>query len=131
MGNKQEHSSREDHEHGRHSSYDQMMICERDLKTLKSVLCGYLAFLRNVNETTASETIERLQMICDRLPALIKPGDLLYFTYEERIAIIEAIIVFKLLLVTVFPQTPYRELALADVERLYRRLTHVRETPLI
>jgi hypothetical protein len=72
------------------------------------------------------ETMTLLQAIYDRLPDHFETGDMLHFEYKERIAILEATIGFKLLLVTTFPQTAQKEAALADVERLYQCLINTK-----
>jgi len=105
-------------------------ITEHELATLKNVLYGYLGFLRNIKEPKAVETQSLLQVVYDRLPEHPQTSDISYFSYEERIAILEAVIGFKLLLVTAFPQTQHRDIALAEVERLYQCLINARSLPL-
>jgi hypothetical protein len=103
-----------------------------DLATLQTVIFGYLGFLRNVAHTQqkAQLTLARLQVVYDRLLAPPSSIDIMYFPYDERIAILEAVIGFKMLLVTIFPHTAEREKALVDVERLYQRLISARPLPL-
>jgi hypothetical protein len=125
-GRKREESGKGSNE----SHYRHIALTERELITLKSVLSGYLGFLRNIGEPKALETQSYLQAALDRLPEHLEMGDIIYFEYEERIAILEAVIGFKLLLVTTFPPTKHRDVALADVERLYQCLINARSLPL-
>jgi len=112
------------------SQFVHTTLTEHELATLKNVLLGYLGFLRNIGEPKARETQARLQAALDRLPVNLETGDTMYFEYEERIAILEAVIGFKLLLITAFPQTAHRDAALAEVERLYQCLINARSMPL-
>ncbi|HZO72444.1 MAG TPA: hypothetical protein VFB60_09600 [Ktedonobacteraceae bacterium] len=82
------------------------------------------------NQPEYRETLERVQSVHDRLPKHPESSDVTYFPYEECITIFEAVIAFKLLLVTTFPQTAYRDAALAEVERLYQCLLNARSLPL-
>jgi hypothetical protein len=127
---KREQSGKGGNEQKKRSQFLHTTITERELVTLKSVLYGYLGFLSNINELKAVETMARLQVVSDRLPEHLESGDTIYFEYEERIAILEAVIGFKLLLVTAFPPTKHRDVALADVERLYQCLINARSLPL-
>src|SRR5713226_1110578 len=125
MSNKREKSGNGGNDQKKRSQILHTTITNRELVTLKSVLYGYLGFLRNISELKAVETMARLQAVHDRLPERLEVGDTIYFEYEERISILEAVIGFKLLLVTAFPQTAHRDVALSDVERLYQCLINV------
>jgi hypothetical protein len=122
MSNNRGQSGNGINEQKKRSSYCQVMITHHELATLKSVLYGYPGFLSHIGEPKALETRACLQAIMRRLPDCLEVGDTVYFEYEERVAILEAVIGFKLLLVTAFPQTAHRDVALADVEQLYQCL---------
>jgi hypothetical protein len=121
-GYKREESGKGGNEQKQRSQFLHTTITEQELATLKNVLYGYLGFLRNIKESKAAETQSILQAVSDRLPERTEVSNVTYFSYEERMAILEAVIGFKLLLVTTFPATPNREAALAEVERLYQCL---------
>ncbi|SRR5579884_1410476 len=112
------------------NNYVHMNLTERELQTLKTVLFGYLGFLRNLKEPNNTETQTRLQAIYDRLSQPLTVNEMFFFNYEERVAIHEATLGFKFLLVTLFPHTPQRDVALAEVERLYQCLIRARPLPL-
>jgi hypothetical protein len=129
-GRKREEADKGGNEQKQGAQFVHMTITEHELATLKNVLYGYLGFLRNVKEPKAVETQNILQVVHNRLPEHPQSTDITYFSYEERMAILEAVIGFKLLLVTSFPATPNRAAALAEVERLYQCLIHARSLPL-
>lgn len=129
-GRKLEESGKVGNEQKQRSQYLHTTITEDELATLKNVLFGYLGFLRNIKEPKAVETQFLLQAVHDRLPEHPDASDIIYFPYEERMAILEAVIGFKFLLVTVFPHTTRRDEALAEIERLYQCLINARSLPL-
>jgi hypothetical protein len=129
-GCKRGESSKGNNEQKQGAQFLHMTITEHELATLKNVLYGYLGFLRNIKEPKAVETQHLLQVVQDRLPEHPESSDITYFSYEERMAILEAVIGFKFLLITTFPSTPNRNAALAEVEQLYQCLLHARSLPL-
>lgn len=129
----QGNSGKDDRGKKQHAQYRYATMTEHEFATLKSVLTGYLGFLRNLatNELEWSATLVRVQAVRDRLPEHPETSDVPYFfSYEERLTILEAVIAFQFLLVTTFPQTAQRERALADVERLYQCLMSAQSLPL-
>ena len=107
-------------------------LTDYELRTLKSVIFGYLGFLRNSgdDEPEREAALSLLQAIYDRLLLTLESDGIVYFPHEELVVILEAIIGFKLLLVTCFPQTAHRDMALADVDRLLECLMRARSLPL-
>ncbi|MGH2480370.1 MAG: hypothetical protein ACRDHW_12005 [Ktedonobacteraceae bacterium] len=114
------------------SSIPTTALTDYELRTLKSVIFGYLGFLRNTVDVQPEReaAITLLQALSDRLLVTLKADGIVYFPHEELVVILEAIIGFKLLLVTCFPQTTHRDMALADVDRLLACLMRARSLPL-
>ena len=114
------------------SSIPTTALTDYELRTLKSVIFGYLGFLRNSgdDEPEREAALSLLQAIYDRLLLTLESDGIVYFPHEELVVILEAIIGFKLLLVTCFPQTAHRDMALADVDRLLECLMRARSLPL-
>lgn len=110
-----------------HSHYLHVAMTNRELVMLKNVLYGYLGFLRGMGALKAEKTMVLLQTITGRLPEQFEAGYTLYFEYEERIVIVEAVIMYKIMLVTTFPPMALTVKALADAERLYQCLLNVQE----
>lgn len=132
---KQRRATSEQGGHGgkRRSCYCHTSVTEHEFATLKSVLSGYLGFLRNLAsvEPEQQAALARVQAVHDRLPEHAEASDTIYFfSYEERLTMLEAIITVQVLLMTPFPPTELKARALADVERLYQRLMSAQSLPL-
>jgi hypothetical protein len=114
------------------SSIPTTELTDYELSTLKTVIFGYLGFLRNTvsSQPELASRITLLQGIYDRLPLVLESDGMIYFPHEELVAVLEAIIGFKLLVATCFPQTAYRDMAIADVDRLLAGLMRARSRPL-
>src|SRR5581483_3845940 len=131
-GHKRDESGKGSNEQKQGAQFLHLTITEHELATLKNVFYGYLGFLRHLIAIQPQwrETLVRVQAVHDHLPEHPETNDITYFSHEERITILEAVIAFKFLLVTTFPQTAHRDAALAEVERLYQCLLNARSLPL-
>lgn len=114
------------------SSVPQAAFTEFEMLTFKHVIFGYLGFLRNIvdSQPERASTITLLQAIYDRLFLTLESDRVIYFPHEELAAILEAVIGFKLLLATCFPQTARRDVAMVDVDGLLQAFMRARSLSL-